>query len=245
MGQGRFGGGQLGGVLAALVVLISSPGRTLAETSTLDQLASDFRLTANASQADQLMAAIASSPPLRTELVQLAASGRLEKFEIVPADDPRIKNTPFHARVYNKRIIFTAEFLQAQRPKRLYDVVTEGSVLPDNLVFALGHLAEHIEHPLEMPNPPPGREQFLSLVLHDEASAYIAGRNALAASLPGKPSVVRDGSALMNLRYRAVFIRAMNAAPDLIDEQGAIVPSAANKDAIAAALKETPVADFQ
>ena len=49
----------------------------------------------------------------------------------------------------------------------------------------------------------------------------------------------------MNLRYRAVFIRAMNAAPDLIDEQGAIVPSAANKDAIAAALKETPVADFQ
>ena len=237
--------GQLAGALATLVVMLFSPGQTLAATGTPDRLVSDFRLTASPSQVDQLVAAIESSPPLKAEFVTLIASGKFEKFEIVPSSDPRLKDTPFQARVANGRIIFTANFLEAQRPKRLFDVVQEGDVIPDNLVFVLGHLAEHLEHPFEIPDPRPSREQFLSLVLHDEASAYIAGWNALAASLPGKSSVIRDGSALMNLRYRAVFIHAMDAVPDLINEQGQIAPLPANRDAIANALKASPVADFQ
>ncbi len=213
-----------------------------AGAATLDELVTQFRRSAPSAQADQLASAIQASPRLKLQLQALAQSGRLEAFELVTSRDVRLANTPFGARAQNRRVFFTAEFLEAQKPQRLLH--TTSLPPPNNLVFSLSHLARHLERPFEA-SPSLTKDQFLALKLGDEADAYIAGWNALLASLPGVSSVPRDGEAMLNLRYRAVFLKAMDKPPELFAPGGEIAATRANRERIAAALMETNIPDFE
>jgi hypothetical protein len=243
---------KLGGAIAFIGALAAAAaaGSGLADGAVpagpLAKVLAHFQAAASPDQAGQVRRAVLSSPSLEAQLERLTATGRLKRIALAAPGDPRLAGSPFAARAVGDEIVMTADFLQAQAPRRLLDVVRPEDVLPDNLVFVLGHLAEHLEHPLRLEGPRPSREAYIALRLADEAKAYAAGWNDMVESSVGADaSVPRVGSALLNFRYRGVFIKAMRSEKDLLSPSGKIDPTPANLAAIAQALGTTPMADFE
>lgn len=231
-------------VVAALMLAAQAPAPVL--EGPLAEMVAPARSKATAAQAAQITKAITASPALKLRLERLARQGKLKGIEIVAPNDRRLER-PFAARAVDGVIIMTAPFIEAQMPRRYYDVVQNPDVLPDNLVFILAHLAQHIDEPFTLNSRTTDRERWIDAKLKDEAKAYIVGWNDMMSSV--SPDETADvpvpmwGSTVFNFRYRQLFLQAEDA-DELFDDKGRIAVTAANVTSLADGLQRVNVPDF-
>lgn len=196
-------------------------------------------------QAAQLSQAIEASPALSARLSGLVAAHKLTSIQVRAA-----AQGPFGGFLEGGAMVFTVPFLQAQVKKRLFDLVRDGDILPDNLVFCLGHLAYHLEAGAVKASDAANPLDFAMKRIAVEAAAYIQGWDDTvdaATQINGKPlDVGQVGQMLMNLRYRFAFAKAVRQTdkPE-IASSGRIELTQANINAITEALKTSPIADLE
>jgi hypothetical protein len=78
----------------------------------------------------------------------LAATGALTAIKVVPVSDiPSAKRALFRGVVDGTTIVVSTELLADLQKKRLFDVVFDDDVLPNNTTFVLSHLAYHRHRP--------------------------------------------------------------------------------------------------
>ena len=208
-------------------------------------------ISAAGDQSTQIQQSLASCPSLRTSLDGLASSGKLTRIRVTTQEETR-RSGPFSAVATNGEILVTSDWLEAQRHP-YSDVRKEGEILPDNLCFGLGHLADHMTAEAA---PPVTAQNIASVIqgrLNKEARAYIHGwayvLEAATAKNGGAPlSAAQIGDLLLNLRYRFAFLQAMDsrATPRLTILAGGVIPDTEqNVAAVSAALSHSTVADIQ
>jgi hypothetical protein len=191
-------------VLAALPAAAAPP----AATALLTVLA-NFARSVPTDQFEQISAAIGASPQLATRLGDLAQSGALTAIVVAPAPT----GSPFNATADDARISIAPSLLTALARQRLFDVVQDDDVLPNNTVFVLAHLVHHLENPAAFRFPAPGgsidRTTWVDARLKAEAAAFLDAWNVTvdeATRRHGAPLSGRQvASVLLNLRYRFVF----------------------------------------
>jgi hypothetical protein len=237
----------------------------------IDKVLMRLQAAATPAQYQSIAAAIDASPALAAQLDGLAASGKLADVAVVLPAALRPPNVAFKAYASAPTLVISSALLPELVPKRLFDVVREGDILPNNLVFVLGHLASHLQHrdamlamdadmKRQIASMPAGagthefgpiEKHATAMHIENEAAAYIQGWNdvvdAARTSNAGKPlSVPQAGALLMNLRYRAVFLKAVQA-PDPIHlaDSGNIEPDAHNIKALAAVLGTSELPDIE
>ena len=215
--------------------------------------------------------AIVASPALIEQLSILADNGLITTFSIDTPSSGSARPSAFCAGISGTDWVFKSSFLEEQAIARIYHVVNKDDILPNNMVFALGHLAFHAQREVQFKkdenalkgmtngdvvpseakkkdfsNP---MERWIDLRLRYEAGAFIQGWNDVydAAVLEnhGNPlSANQVGSLLLNLRNRAVFLKAMNDHR-LFSGSGRIEQTAANVDAIVVALHDSKMIDIE
>jgi hypothetical protein len=261
---------------AGVLVAVTSTIAVAAPNGPLRDVLSNLRANSTPDQYEMFQSAIETSPQLEKQLGELAASGLLTKFEVgeLAALPPR--RGPFSAWVSGSVWAFTPDFVRQQAKTRYYDVVMPGDVLGNNMVFALGDLAyrtkdasdlagaeqalkAHFAHDAAVArtnsvliNGGGPLEQYAQLESRHTASAFIQGWNdtvdAAVQENGARPLTVRQVVSLsLNLRYRAVFIRAVQSKDHQLQyaNDGHIEPNDANRDAIANALLTMPMYDLQ
>jgi len=197
-------------------------------------------------QAAQLSQAIEASPALADQLSSLVVSGKLTSIQVRPAGQGL-----FGGFLENGGMVFTVPFLQAQVKKRLFDVVREGDILPDNLVFCVGHLAYHLAVKPVQVSDAANPIDFANKRVALEAAAFIQGWNdvvdaAVQANGGKELSGGQAGSLLMNLRYRFAFMKAFKQPEKLeMGQTGRIELTQQNINAIAEALKTSAITDVE
>lgn len=259
--------------LLLLVSLAMASGAASASISksTQDVLA-NLRANATPEQYRDFDQAIQASPALSAQLNELSGSGQLTRLSIAA---PASAHEMFRAKRDGSTWTFTPELVQQMEKTRIYDVVYPDDILPNNVVFVLGHLAFHASHAAALkasedtmkagwktdaaahqPGAPldatANIQKWTHLHLEDEAGAFVQGWNdVLDAALHQNhdaPLTMRQcATLLMNLRYRAVFFSAMKS-PDhklVIADNGHIDANPSNLDAIANALGTMAVMDIQ
>lgn len=220
----------------------------------LEQLGAD----GHPAQAARLRAAIESSPALETQMNALAASGRLTHFAMGEDASLPPKVGPFSARVHGTTWAFHADFVDKHGKQRLFDVVQPDDFLPDNLVFAVGHLAYKAEKADEADMSPASMkgksmQQWMAERMNSDATATLQGWNdtvdAAQRENGGRPLSARQAAdLLMNLQYRGVLIKAMQATGDnklQIANDGRVEMTSANVAAVAKALSNSAMFDVQ
>ncbi len=125
----------------AMLFTFASVCSAAASNTALQNAMGALKVSATRAQYDMFAEAISASPELTNQLNDLAARGLLTAFRIDPSPSQAASRKPFSARRDGSVWAFTPPFLQQQAKARLYDVVQPDDVLPDNMVFALGHLA--------------------------------------------------------------------------------------------------------
>lgn len=197
-------------------------------------------------QAASLSQAIDGAPALAGQLSSLAAAGKLKTIQVRPAG-----TGPFGGFLENGGMVFTVPFLQGQVKKRLFDVVREDDILPDNLVFCLGHLAYHLGAKPVQVSDAANPFDFANKRIAIEAAAFIQGWNdtldAEVHANGGKElSPGQAGTLLINLRYRFAFIKAFKQPVKLeMGQTGRIEPTQENINAVAEALKTSTITDLE
>jgi hypothetical protein len=219
--------------------------------------------------------AIQASPELKAQLEEIASQGLVKSFSITTIAPTGPKHILFGAKRDGTQWLFTPEFIEQQAKKRLYDVVRPDDRLPNNMVFALGHLAFHAHNaamrdaelkpllatgrqlaqaakngaPVDLTNYLKSTNEVL---LRDEAGAFIQGWNDVVDAAEHERTqtpftIAQMPVMLLNLRYRAPLMQAMNAHDHAvkIEKDGRLDPSPANLDAIAAALGSLKVSDLE
>lgn len=236
----------------------------------LDQVLQRLQAASTAAQSTQIVTAVDASPALAAQLDALAAAGRLTDIAVVAPAALKAPG-PFQAYISGTRLVISSAMFALLAPQRLFDVVRPDDVLPDNLVFVLGHLAFHLDRVDAMAAAHadvarqiaalaklPGAHDYTAIAkqgvqarIDDEASADIQGWNdvvdAVTAANAGRPpTAAQAASMLMNLRYRGVFFKALQG-PDHIhlSDGGNIAPEAANIKALATALATSTLADIE
>jgi len=247
--------------ILAAIALAASAQAAAAETSAAgDPLAfvlAPFKAQASADQQAQLSAALAASTALREQLIALARKGTLRAIRLGdPAGQDGAPGGPFGAYLKGSDIVLTAPLLEAERQNRLFDVVIKDEIWPNNLVFALGRLAYHAAnpaglHPEKGPNPPKDQDAYVAARILDVARADVQGWNdvvdaAKEANHGKRLTVPQIGSLLMNLRYRAAFLKAQDLPTASLDiPNTGIIAGEANIAAIAGALRSLPLDDVE
>lgn len=231
----------------------------------------NLRQHATNDQYQLIAGAIGASPALTKQLTVLADSGLITELSIdtplYQAPRPNI----FNAGISGTNWVFTSNFLKEQGTARIYDVVSKDDILPNNMVFALGHLAFHAQTAPQYKKDEEALKQItdssaamaeaartnvilpmkrsIDLRLRYEAGAFIQGWNDVydAAVIENHGNLLsanQVGSLLLNLRNRAVFLKVMNDHR-LFSGSGQIEQTAANVDAIAAALHGSKMIDIE
>jgi hypothetical protein len=209
---------------------------------------SELYKTSPQQQAEQISGAVTASPQLAKQLVNLASSGKLTQILVVPE---RTWGKPFNGIVDGSKVLLTADFVKSQFGGRLFDVVNDDDILPNNLVFCLGHLAYQLGAEAIDPRSFGSPQAYSAKRMQQDAGAFIQGWNdvvdAAVVSNGGKQLTPRQGGQLlMNMRYRSVFLKAIITEPKLeMLSSGLIEASAANISSIANALKTSPLADVE
>lgn len=191
----------------------------------------------------QLGDALAASPALTSQLNGLAAAGRLTGIDI----SPHLQNAMFHATIEKGHIVFAPDFLPQVATRLLYDVVHPGDLWPNNLVFVLGSLALHLATPPVSMNT--DANSFVQASMRKDASAFIQGWNDVmdaARKANGNRQVTGQqfSSLVLNLRYRAVFIKGGVNERIKWSEAGTISPTEENVSVIAKGLETLGLMDF-
>lgn len=227
---------------------------------------------AHPDQVARLREAIASSPALEAQLNALAASGMLTRFAVGVTPEQVPRRGPFSAWIQDSTWAFSDEFIGKHGKQRLFDVVQPDDILPDNLVFALGHMAYGAKVAKELATEEASLQatykeqaasgnhdatalikQSVALHINNDAAATIQGWNdtvdAAQHENGGKPLTARQAASLMmNLQYRGALIKAMQAPGDgkmQIGNDGRIDMTPANIAAVANALSTSSVFDVQ
>nr|WP_199048249.1 hypothetical protein [Dyella sp. ASV24] len=227
-----------------------------APNAALERVLKNAGPNAEPAQVTRLREAIASSPALEAQLNALAASGQLSQFAIGEEAMLPSKPGPFSAWIHGSTWAFQTDFIDKHGKTRLMDVVAPGEMLPDNLVFALGHLAYKAETAMQMDAASiktTPRDQWVSMRMKNDAEATIQAWNdtvdAAQKSNGGKVLAAGQvGSMILNLRYRAAFIKAMQAQGEdklQFGDDGRIAMTPANVAAVMKALSTSSLFDVQ
>ncbi|MGU3775706.1 hypothetical protein [Burkholderia metallica] len=228
----------------------------------VERLLADLRTRSTPDQYAAVAGAIHASPALAAQLDELIEGGLLTRIE-VDGDAPE-SGTKAAARRNASVWILTPAFIANQAPRRLFDVVHEDDILPDNMVFALGYMAWRAKHDADVSRASDvlrrasgggtdaQKRQWVDMNMRLDAGGYIQGWNdtvdAATFQHDGRPiSIVQAVQMMMNLRYRGPLIKAIRAtppAPRLRITAPALEPDAGNLDALVAALQTSPVVDI-
>lgn len=209
----------------------------------------------------QITSAIQESELLTKQIASLRVSGKLREIRVMRSTElPPPKGKTFGAFAEGSSILVSLEFLQTSRKTRLYDVVYDDDIPPNHTVFALAHLAHHLDTQDRLPanKGPQSIESFVNAKLEDEAAAWIQGWNFMIEAATkrngGKTLSPRQAiQSLMNFRYRHVLFRAMkvgvpaNQVSNALEltSSGTFEPNTRNIQAIVSALKVSNMPDFE
>lgn len=223
-------------------------------------------------QVARLREAIGSSSALEAQLDALVSSDQLAHFAIGDAASQVPHRGPFSAWFHGTTWAFSENFIAEHGKQRLYDVVQPNDILPDNLVFVLGHLAYEAKTAKEMAvgeaaiketmraQIAAGNKDMTSVIrqgmalhINNQAAATIQGWNdtvdAAQHENGGRPLSPRQAASLMmNLQYRGVLIKAMQGSSGtkmLIANNGLVDMTPANVAAVSSALGTSPLFDVQ
>lgn len=236
--------GALKGILGALLALSiwsSAAAQTGSIETDLKPVIDKLARTASTQQFSQIIDAARASPKLATQLARLIAQGKLTELRIVPA---KPAGSLFGAWVNGSTIFVTADFLKAQLGHAESPLHARATILPNNTVYLLGHLAYHLSAGQPDPRSSARMDEFIRKKLEIEAGAYIQGFNdvvdAAVQSNGGKPLTDRQHLLLLlNSRYDKALGKAK------LSPTGTIEPDAQNIAAVVGALKELPVAAIE
>jgi len=179
-----------------------------APSAGLQVLLDDFALHASKDQTKDVSDAVMASPALARQLGDLVAANQFKGFAIVSEES--LQGSPFAATIDHGKIVFTARFLEQPAQQRIFDIVHPGDILPNNLVFALGALAFHLQAAATPKTMPADKETFMHLAMEEDASSFLQGWNDVVDAAihenHDQPLVVSQQGALwLNLRYRSVI----------------------------------------
>lgn len=224
----------------------------------------------------QVINAAKASIRLRGQLEALAAKGIVQRITIVDTQDiPKIRGVAFSAAFAGKTIYIENAMLDQLRKGENAIARNTTSLIPNNLVFVLSHLAYHAEHEQEMRQFEEQRRSEMEekmrtaskkipfdatqmLIdsqakhLQEEAAAYLYAWNimldAAAEELQTNSlDIMQVNQLLRNFRYRMYILKAMSVQPIhiAIGADGHIELNQQNVAAMAEALRTSNVADFQ
>lgn len=241
----------VGTVLAAIQLSVASP---VAPNHELDRILAQLASTASTDQYRQVADAVRSSPRLSDQLNGLAASGKLTEIVVLTsaAASNAPKPGPFGAWTTGTSVVLTDTLLSQLTKNREYDVVNPDEVLPNNTTFVIGHLAFHLHAGTVKPGAFPHMNDYVAAMLDQEARAFIQGWNdALDAAVqqnnqkPLTPGLI--GTFMLNMRYRFVFLTALNQPTDKVhlEQNGVIEENESNVKSIVTALRHSAIADIQ
>lgn len=258
--------------MVTIIACLAAASAFARANSALDQVLDQLATQAPADQVARLREAIGSSPSLRAQMDALAASGQLKHVAIGEAANQVPRQGPFSAWLHDDTWAFTGDFIGKHGRERLHDVVQPDDILPDNLVFVLGHMAYEAKTANEITakaaaiqasyksqasagnnDATSALKQWVSLRIDNDAAATIQAWDdtvdAAQHTNGDKPLSTRQAAGLvMNLRYRSVLIKAMQAAGDdklAIGNDGRVEMTPANIAAISKALSTSSVLDVQ
>ena len=233
--------------LAAGLGLACAPAHAAPLDGPLAALLTRFQAQAGADQAKQVADAVTASPPLQARLEKLASDGALKGLDLVGPDD-EVMDANKGAEIVGGHILLTAKFLLGQPPHRRVAATSKADLdPPDNLVFVLGHLSYHLEHPLDRKALPADLGDRANTVVGDEARGYLQGWNDLIdaeAKLKGRPITAAEAASLLpNFKYRFFFIKANGKLAE-VSPDGHLAVTGRNLRAMTSALFESEVPDF-
>ncbi|WP_175756347.1 hypothetical protein [Burkholderia cepacia] len=228
----------------------------------VERLLADLRARSTADQYAAVAAAIHASPALAAQLDELVDAGLLTRIA-VDSGEPALGRTTGALR--NGSVwILTPAFVAQQAPRRLFDVVQDDDILPDNMVFALGYMAWRAKHDADVSRASDAlrasddsadtkKQRWIDLNTRIDAGGFIQGWNdtvdAATFQQGGRPvSIVQAVQMMMNLRYRGPLITAIRATPParkLRITGPTLALDADNLDALASALQTSPVIDIE
>lgn len=251
--------------------LYISTAYDLPSSGPLKAIIDNLRQRATNDQYQLITRAIVASPALAKQLSSLASNGLITTFSIDTPSSGSARPSTFGAGISGTDWVFKSSFLEEQGTARIYDVVGNDDILPNNMVFALGHLAFHAQSEEQfkkdeealkgmtnsgvVPSEAKSKgfsnpmERWIDLRLRYEAGAFIQGWNdvydAAALENHGNPlSANQVGSLMLNLRNRTVFLKTMKDHK-LFSGSGRIEPTAANVDAIVVVLHGSQMIDIE
>jgi hypothetical protein len=238
----------------ALPAYSATPTPTI--NTSLDAILQKLSSSAPTNDVTQIEQAIHASPALLDQLNALASSGKLKSITVKPGEIAVVNNgASFGAGFDANGMVLSGAFLGKQS-QMAYDVRIPNEILPNNTVFALGHLAYHLrdaQYVEEAAHRAANEDGFMTEVMRNEAGAFIQGWNDVvdAATIAnGNKSLLpgQVGQLLINLRYRSAFISAMNAKSGqklTFLKDGRIEASDQNLNVMATALRNSPMADVE
>jgi hypothetical protein len=226
---------------------------------------------ATSDQYQLIVGAIGASPALIKQLTVLADSGLITELSI----DTPLSRAPrpniFNAGISGTNWVFTSIFLKEQGTARIYDVVSKDDILPNNMVFALGHLAFHAQTTAQYKKDEEALKRItdssavmaeaartnvilpmkrsIDLRLRYEAGAIIQGWNdvydaAVSENQGNQLNANQIGNLIFNLRNRAILLKTMDNTK-LFSDNGRIDQTAANVSAIVSALHDSRMMDIE
>lgn len=222
----------------------------------LDAVLQKLSSSAPANDVARIEKAIHASPALLGQLNALASSGKLKSITVKSGEVAAVDHGADFGAAFDANGIVLSEVFLGKQSQMAYDVRTPNEVLPNNTVFVLGHLAYHLrdaQYVEQAAHRAANEDAFMTEVMRNEAAAFIQGWNdvvdAATVTNGNKPlSGGQAGQLMINLLYRSAFIRAMNAKVGQkldFSKGGYIEASDRNLDAMAAALRNKPLAGLQ
>jgi hypothetical protein len=206
-------------------------------------------------QCRQLAEAIEASASLAGRLNGLAATGALTAIKVVPVSDiPSAKRALFRGVIDGTKIVVSTELLPDLQKKRLFDVVYDDDVLPNNTTFVLSHLAYHLGEAARTKSSklPLDMQAYVAMRLHEEAAGFLQAWNdtldAAVRDNNGQALSSRQvAQLLLNARYRFALLtfrqppeKSLQYAPT-----GALELSEHNIGVVIERLKTSSVTDIE
>ncbi len=243
-------------VACGLVLPAYSSTPTPTINTSLDAVLRKLSSSTPGNEVPQIEQAIHASPALLGQLDALASSGKLKTIAVKSGDVAVVINGASFGAAFDTDGMVLAETFLGKQNRMAYDVRTPNEVLPNNTVFVLGHLAYHLrdtQYVEEAAHRAANEDAFMTQVMRNEAGAFIQGWNdvvdAATVANGNKPLLPGQvGQLLINLRYRSAFLRAMNAKSGqklAFLKDGRIEASDQNLNVMAAALRNSPMADIE
>ncbi|WP_454887271.1 hypothetical protein [Sphingomonas oryzagri] len=153
--------------------LLAATASLMAMVSSLPAAANahNFKIIGDEDQTKQIEQSLSSCPSLTSKLDGLAKMGGFRQIRVTTSDETK-RSGPFLAIASTSEISVAADWLLQQRVP-YFDVRHQGEILPDNLCFDLGHLADHVANPVTQTPSALGLMAMVEERLRAESKAYL------------------------------------------------------------------------